>query len=39
MSLQTDNLYNHGIDMELVRNLVMAVKKGSEFTDFNDHEL
>lgn len=39
LDLDPDNLYNYGIDMELVRNLVMAVKKDSEFTDFIDHEI
>lgn len=39
LDLDPDNLYNFGIDMELVRNLVIAVKKDSEFTDFIDHEI
>src|SRR5699024_9207666 len=39
LDLDPDNLYNHGIDMELVKNLVIAVKKDEAFTDFIDHEI
>ncbi|HLR67565.1 MAG TPA: DUF2442 domain-containing protein [Virgibacillus sp.] len=39
LDLDPDNLYNHGIDMELVKNLVIAVKKDDAFIDFIDHEI
>ena len=39
LDLDPDNLYNHGFDMELVKNLVIAVKKDDEFIDFIDHEI
>src|SRR5699024_4279461 len=39
LDLDADNLYNHRIDMELVKNLVIAVKKDEAFTDFIDHEI
>lgn len=39
LDFDPDNLYNHGIDMELVKNLVIAVKKDVAFTDFIDHEI
>lgn len=39
LDLDPDNLYYHGIDMELVSNLVVAVKKNNELSDFINKEL
>lgn len=39
LDLDRDNLYRYGIDMELIRNLVIAVKKKDELSDFIDREI
>ncbi len=39
LDLDPDNLYQHGIDVDQVRNLVRAVKKNDTFSNFIDQDI
>lgn len=39
LDLDPDNLYQYGIDVELVKNLAQAVRNKDEFADFIDQEM